>query len=549
MFYSEQLLSKDGPLAYAWLAANLEKKLTKQQLLNASITDSARAIEDSSRALEVSSSQRDTEPMALRLSGQLLYGIVRIYSRKAKYLYEDVSDILMKLKASFATSKSVILPLESTVIASVKNVTLADTVTEADLLYRQPLNFDEIFESQEKSGEPRISELAVDNEEETFPADESIEIPRRNEEHDDLDGENADFDLDLNFDIEGDDHEEVHQQQRGDTNEDTSIEVGRAADVANASAMDTLGDIELPDFQEPILDVDDGEDNANDRDEPTTPPDLISNSPVRGKKLPVYQKTDVVRTMRKRIIVDTITELSAQTLRTNQRKYLESEGTDSSVGAKRRISKRVSPEDVSSALAGNFITSFARGLHLDKKRRIEEPSEAVEPSGELPEVPEDHQNEDEFQTDFNDIDLAPQSPVLDITLDLGDEEPENAPSEDIQADVDLPGLSTENNQHKKIVEDDTSSEEKAAVHVAGRLREMLTTDGKAFDGVSVTFSDVIDADKVSEEPLAADLKSEASKMFFELLVLAGSDAVKLQQNRLFGEIAIEATDSLTMSFL
>lgn len=132
MFFSDQLLNRDGPLAYAWLAANLEKKLTKQQLMKASITQSARAVEKSSEALDVSDSQRDVEPMALRLSGQLLYGIVRIYSRKSKYLYEDVSDILMRLKASFATSKSVNLPLESTVITSLKNVTMTDTVTEAD---------------------------------------------------------------------------------------------------------------------------------------------------------------------------------------------------------------------------------------------------------------------------------------------------------------------------------------------------------------------------------------------------------------------------------
>jgi len=36
--------------------------------------------------------------MALRLSGQLLLGVVRIYSRKARYLYEDCNEALMKIK-------------------------------------------------------------------------------------------------------------------------------------------------------------------------------------------------------------------------------------------------------------------------------------------------------------------------------------------------------------------------------------------------------------------------------------------------------------------
>ena len=41
---------------------------------------------------------RGQAPMALRLSGQLLLGVVRIYSRKARYLLEDCSDALLKIK-------------------------------------------------------------------------------------------------------------------------------------------------------------------------------------------------------------------------------------------------------------------------------------------------------------------------------------------------------------------------------------------------------------------------------------------------------------------
>jgi hypothetical protein len=41
---------------------------------------------------------QDIEVMALRLSGQLLLGVVRIYSRKAKYLLDDCNDALLKIK-------------------------------------------------------------------------------------------------------------------------------------------------------------------------------------------------------------------------------------------------------------------------------------------------------------------------------------------------------------------------------------------------------------------------------------------------------------------
>ena len=41
---------------------------------------------------------QQTAPMALRLTGQLLLGVVRIYSRKAKYLLDDCNEALVKIK-------------------------------------------------------------------------------------------------------------------------------------------------------------------------------------------------------------------------------------------------------------------------------------------------------------------------------------------------------------------------------------------------------------------------------------------------------------------
>ena len=44
---------------------------------------------------------QEVEVMALRLSGQLLLGVVRIYSRKAKYLLDDCNEALLKIKIAF----------------------------------------------------------------------------------------------------------------------------------------------------------------------------------------------------------------------------------------------------------------------------------------------------------------------------------------------------------------------------------------------------------------------------------------------------------------
>jgi len=87
MFYSETLLSKTGPLARVWLSANIERKLSKQNVLQTNIENSVNAIVDQGQA-----------PLALRLTGQLLLGVVRIYSRKARYLLDDCNEAILKIK-------------------------------------------------------------------------------------------------------------------------------------------------------------------------------------------------------------------------------------------------------------------------------------------------------------------------------------------------------------------------------------------------------------------------------------------------------------------
>lgn len=92
MFYSETLLQKTGPLARVWLSANMERKLSKTHILQSNLQNSVEAI-----------IAPDQAPMALRLSGQLLLGVVRIYSRKARYLLDDCSEALLKIKMVYCT--------------------------------------------------------------------------------------------------------------------------------------------------------------------------------------------------------------------------------------------------------------------------------------------------------------------------------------------------------------------------------------------------------------------------------------------------------------
>lgn len=70
MFYSNQILARKGPLGLVWIAAHMDRQLKRQQINSTSIPASVDTLLDP----EV--------PLALRLSGQLLLGVVRIYARK-----------------------------------------------------------------------------------------------------------------------------------------------------------------------------------------------------------------------------------------------------------------------------------------------------------------------------------------------------------------------------------------------------------------------------------------------------------------------------------
>lgn len=125
MFYSEAILSSKGPLAKVWLAAHMEKKLSKAQLLQTDLKVSIVAIRGD-----------DQPPMALRLSGQLLLGVVRIYSRKTKYLLDDCNEANLKLKMAFRPGV-VDLPADQ-LLATLGSITLPDAVSDFALLLPDP---------------------------------------------------------------------------------------------------------------------------------------------------------------------------------------------------------------------------------------------------------------------------------------------------------------------------------------------------------------------------------------------------------------------------
>lgn len=112
MFYSHTFLARKGPLGTVWCAAHLQHKLKKSHYTSTDIPSTV----DRIMFPEV--------PIALRMSGHLLLGVVRIYSKKVDYLYQDCNVALIAIK-TFA-SLEVNLP-EDANHAPFHSVTLPDT--------------------------------------------------------------------------------------------------------------------------------------------------------------------------------------------------------------------------------------------------------------------------------------------------------------------------------------------------------------------------------------------------------------------------------------
>lgn len=113
MFYSQFILAKKGPLGTIWIAAHLERKLRKNQVADTDI------------GVSVDSILSPDVPIALRLSSHLLLGVVRIYSRKVGYLFDDCSEALLKVKQAFRSTAVDLPPEESK--APYHSITLPET--------------------------------------------------------------------------------------------------------------------------------------------------------------------------------------------------------------------------------------------------------------------------------------------------------------------------------------------------------------------------------------------------------------------------------------
>ena len=101
MFYSSQILARKGPLGLVWIAAHVDGQLKRNQvrerphcareksnLPSHSPPPPNLQVFEMSIPGTVEALLSPDAPLALRLTGQLLLGVVRIYAYKVAYLHQ-----------------------------------------------------------------------------------------------------------------------------------------------------------------------------------------------------------------------------------------------------------------------------------------------------------------------------------------------------------------------------------------------------------------------------------------------------------------------------
>nr|XP_048301579.1 double-strand-break repair protein rad21-like protein 1 isoform X2 [Myodes glareolus] len=145
MFYTHVLMSKRGPLAKIWLAAHWEKKLTKAHVFECNLEITIKKI------------LSPKVKIALRTSGHLLLGVVRIYNRKAKYLLADCSEAFLKMKMTFRPGL-VDLPKEN-FEAAYNTITLPEEFHDFDIYNMNDIDISEpLAQNQSKPEEITLRE-------------------------------------------------------------------------------------------------------------------------------------------------------------------------------------------------------------------------------------------------------------------------------------------------------------------------------------------------------------------------------------------------------
>ncbi|SCU85133.1 LANO_0C03422g1_1 [Lachancea nothofagi CBS 11611] len=571
-----QLTTNNGPLAQIWLASNMSHSLSKSVSQH---TDIIKSVEEIARIAGCSLDSANVESITLRASGELLHGVVRVYSKKTSLLLNDIKDTLTRMTSLFRSSPHTLtLQLEQTTITNPSQYLLQDAVTEREVLQVPGLEFlNEVsiprgFMDHERSMERHVQGAA--------PWDSSIEVGRNVRTNNEL-GYNHSSVLDLDFDIDDTETKAVGEgtnttinkstQTTGsaliqeddfpaddqfdwdlgirdqsvnpgsDHESDRSMELGRRVAMDESQQDHTEFDFDLGLGKDP----EDAAVGAGAQDEEM--PDPVSSPP-----LPEQHEVDLSRL--RKLTTDSDTELRDELVKVSQL------GPDSHIIVQQydvphlqaKPNKRLWTQiaDKVDYLPESILNNLLAYKRIKKPRTATEISQVIE---EEPQLDVSLGFDDDLVTSLdNDHDIREEVELADPWEHDEDHnlELEAEIANGTSASIDMDGNSS--------LETESGSQQKPSTNVrlvTGEYISRGTTEMAAelktqfLDVDPIPFSRCLESRTNASQLTDGPTKKQASKTFFELLSLANMDCIDLNQEANFGDIEIKSRASLYSKFI
>ncbi|KAI9490288.1 Rec8 like protein-domain-containing protein [Zychaea mexicana] len=562
---SELIIAGSGPLARVWLASHWERKVSKSQFLQTNLEKTIDAI-----------TTNDQEPLTLRMSGQLLLGVVRIYSRKTRYLLEDCNEALVKIKLSFKKG-NVNMPDIQHTVASIKSITLPERLTEFDILLPdEPLldlemdTIDAVLDSSSQlassqditlsdisftggddygfgfdedwginptaeTERARLAENDVDgldvgsvemgrrDNEETFGREASFTEDNINEPLSKMNLQDQDQDQyqDDYVDFDDFDFGDVDNNQFATGGDATTTAFGTAAPGATAAdeefnrVFDDSQSLSGNSLMQSGLVLDDDDDQLMFETQPLdTPAESVAQQPRRQR--------------RRRLVVDRVTEIPHDQLRANVtdtshliNRDVNLSQSNRKTGVKRDWKKPVALSN--DTKLGQLYTQLKRKRNNANddnalnEQELDMAAAAQSPLAQALDVPSDQpqqqQDHDDDYMDFDDFDFG-DTPAPATTTE---QQPETV-------DYDNDAY---NNQYNNNTQSSQSTFSRSTHETLEGIQNRITVEKSV-----VSFGELA--------PAHSATKSEAARRFYDVLLLTTKDRIKVQQAQAFGEIQIRA---------
>lgn len=579
------IATNSGPLAQIWLASNMSN-VSRNSALQTSIPESVHEIAkvagcdidvNTNDAVEEDREINTGDYITLRTSGELLHGVVRVYSKQAGFLLSDIKDTLIKISSLFKTSSKINITVgKGNTISKLDQLILEDTVTEREVLALPDLDFlnDDVTSnrgllSHFNPMERQVQGATTTNNNPAF--DMSIEVGRNvnnssgldldfdiNEENGLIDNshnksswiegtQNTEITMD-NSEINFNDANNEDGNNAGDdwtldfnNNEDNgvendlsqgSIELGRRAESVDINEPTDFGfDLEIekeqPDIQ---LETDNVTNNHQERQE------LNRKSKTRN---PAFKHTVPVES-------DSVQELSNEQLDDESSTIVSNEASVKKQASAKLNQKRLW-EQMSQTLGflpDAVVANYLDYRHLKKPRadtvenvEIDEPE--FDASLELDSNPLDMDNNDDnldadmldhMEIGNNDDDMEGFPDVRDIDELLSSPSRSDTSSHD----------NREEDNHIRLVTGEIVTN--SAMQLANILKEKN-------DSVN-TFDDLLTKKRDRPETSSNTIsKQEASACFFDMLSLATAGCIDLTQEETFDQINLTTNNSLFEKFI